>query len=206
MDSLKTFSDADGNQLVKIARKSVTELLRNNSKINDPEFNSKFNFDSGVFVTINKQNSLRGCIGFPFPVKRLSEGLVDAAIAAATEDSRFFPVTPDELDQIIFEVTVLTPPIEIKVQDPLEYLTKIKIGRDGLIVENEYTSGLLLPQVPTEYGWNAEEFLCYACEKAGLNKEAWKDRSTKVSRFEGVIFKEESPNGNVVRESSNDFL
>ncbi|MDH3657335.1 MAG: TIGR00296 family protein [Nitrosopumilus sp.] len=206
MDALKKFSDADGKELVKIARKTVTELLQNDSKINDPDFNSKFNFDSGVFVTINKQNSLRGCIGFPFPVKSLSEGLIDAAIAAATEDPRFSPVTPDELDQIIFEVTVLTSPIEIKVEDPMDYLLNIKIGRDGLIIENEYTSGLLLPQVPTEYGWNEEEFLCNTCEKAGLNKEAWKDSSTKVSRFEGMIFKEESPNGEIIRESSNDFL
>jgi uncharacterized protein (TIGR00296 family) len=206
MDALKKFSDTDGSDLVRNARKTVTELLKNNSKIDDPKFNSKFNFNSGVFVTINKQNSLRGCIGFPFPVKSLSEGLIDAAIAAATEDPRFSPVTPDELDQIIFEVTVLTPPIEIKVEDPLEYLTNIKIGRDGLIVENEYTSGLLLPQVPTEYGWNEEEFLCHTCEKAGLDKEAWKNKSTKVSRFEGVIFKEEFPNGTVVRELSNDFL
>ena len=206
MDTVKTFSDADGNQLVKMARKTVTEFLRNNSKINDPEFNSKFNFDSGVFVTINKQNSLRGCIGFPFPVKRLSEGLIDAAIAAATEDPRFSPVTPDELDQIVFEVTVLTPPIEIKVQDPLEYLTNIEIGRDGLIVKNDYTSGLLLPQVPTEYGWNEEQFLCHTCEKAGLDPKAWKDSSTKVSKFEGIIFKEKSPNGNIVREPSDDFL
>ena len=206
MDAFKKFSDADVKELVKIARKTVTELLRNDSKINDPDFNSKFNFNSGVFVTINKQNSLRGCIGFPFPVKSLSEGLIDAAIAAATEDPRFSPVTPDELDQIIFEVTVLTSPIEIKVEDPMDYLLNIKIGRDGLIIENEYTSGLLLPQVPTEYGWNEEEFLCNTCEKAGLNKEAWKDRSTKISRFEGVIFKEESPNGEIIRESSNDFL
>lgn len=138
--------------------------------------------------------------------KKLSEGLVDAAISAATQDPRFPPVNIDELDQIIFEVTVLTPPIEIKVDDPMEYLSIIKVGRDGLIVENAYTSGLLLPQVPTEYDWNVEEFLCHTCEKAGLDRDAWKDKTTKMSRFEGVIFKEESPNGIIVRESSNDFL
>ena len=206
MSKLKQFSDIDGNELVKMARKTVIELLRNNSKINDSEFNSKFNFNSGVFVTINKQNSLRGCVGFPLPVKRLSEGLIDAAIAAATQDPRFSPINIDELDQIIFEATVLTPPIEINVEDHMDYLSIIKIGRDGLIVENAYTSGLLLPQVPTEYGWNVKEFLSHTCEKAGLDKEAWEDRTTKVSRFEGVIFKEESPNGIVVRESPNDFL
>jgi len=206
MRESRQISDADGAKLVKMARKSVIELLKNSSKINDSEFNSKFDFSSGVFVTINKQDSLRGCIGYPLPVKKLSDGLIDAAIAAATQDSRFTPVNIDELDQIVFEVTVLTPPIELKVEDPIEYLSIIKVGRDGLIVENAYTSGLLLPQVPTEYGWNEEEFISQTCEKAGLDKDAWKDRTTKVSRFEGVIFREESPNGIIVRESSNDFL
>ena len=185
-------TSSDGNQLVKMARKTVTEYLKNNSKIRDLEFSSKFNFDSGVFVTINKKNSLRGCIGFSLPIKKLSEGLVDAAISAATKDPRFPPITVEELDKISFEVTVLTTPEEIKVEDPLEYLSVIKIGRDGLILENPYASGLLLPQVPVEYGWNVEEFLGYTCEKAGLEKNAWKDNSTKISKFEGQIFKEEN--------------
>ncbi len=199
MKESKQFSDMDGKELVKMARKAVIEFLRNNSKINDSEFNSRFDFSSGVFVTLNKQDSLRGCIGYPLPAKKLYEGLIDAAIAAATQDPRFPPVNADELDKIVFEVTVLTPPVEIK-EDPTDYLSIIKVGRDGLIVEKAYTSGLLLPQVPTEYGWNVEEFLCHTCEKAGLDKDAWKDKTTKVSRFEGVIFKEVSPNGNIVRE------
>lgn len=200
MRESKQISDAEGIELVKMARRAVTEFLKNNTKVDDSEFNSKFDFSSGVFVTLNKEDSLRGCIGFPIPIKKLSEGLVDAAIAAATEDNRFSPVNADELDKIVFEVTVLTPPVEIKVDDPAEYLSIIKVGRDGLIVENVFTSGLLLPQVPTEYGWNVEQFLGYTCEKAGLQKDAWKDTTTKVSKFEGVIFKEESPNGNIVRE------
>ena len=206
MKEMKEFSDSDGEELVKMARKAVTEFLRNDSKIEDARFDSKFDFSSGVFVTLNKQDSLRGCIGYPLPVKKLSEGLVDAAISAATRDTRFSPVTADELDKIIFEVTVLTPPVEIKVEQPSEYLTEIKVGRDGLIVENTFASGLLLPQVPMEYNWNVEEFLEYVCQKAGLEKDVWKDKETKISKFEGVIFKEETPNGKIVRESSNDFL
>jgi uncharacterized protein (TIGR00296 family) len=206
MRESKEFSDADGVKLVEMARKAVTEFLRNNSKIEDTEFNSKFDFSSGVFVTLNKQDSLRGCIGYPLPVKKLSDGLIDAAISAATQDTRFSPVSSDELDKITFEVTVLTPPIEIKVDRYADYLKEIKVGRDGLIVENSYSSGLLLPQVPTEYGWNVEEFLEYTCQKAGLEKDAWKDNDTKISRFEGVIFKEETPNGDITRESSDDFL
>ena len=144
---------------------------------------------------------MRGCIGYPIPIKRLSNGLIDAAIAAATEDPRFPPVNPNELDDITFEITVLTPPIEIKVNNPQEYLSIIKVGRDGMIVESSFTSGLLLPQVAKEYDWNVEEFLCHTCEKAGLDKNAWKISSTKISKFEGIIFKEELPHGDIVRIS-----
>ena len=200
------FSDSDGIELVKMARKVVTEFLRNDSKISDSKFDSKFDFSSGVFVTINKENDLRGCIGYPTPVKRLCDGLVDAAISAAIRDPRFTPVTIDELDKITFEVTVLTPPEEIKVEEHSEYLSEIKVGRDGLIVENGFSSGLLLPQVPTEYGWNEKEFLEHTCQKAGLNKDAWKEKSTIISKFQGVIFKEEKPKGNILRESPNDIL
>ena len=201
MINLPDISDLDGKELVIMARTAVTELLKNNSKISDSKFDSKFDFKSGVFVTLNKKNSLRGCIGYPIPVKRLSNGLMDAAIAAATEDPRFPPVNPNELDDVTFEVTVLTPPIEIKVNNPQEYLSIIKVGRDGIIVENSFTSGLLLPQVAKEYDWNVEEFLCHTCEKAGLDKNAWKVNSTKISKFEGIIFKEELPHGDIVRVS-----
>ena len=200
------FSDSDGKELVKMARKAVTGFLKNETKISDSDFNSKFDFRSGIFVTLNKQNELRGCIGYPVPVKKLYEGLVDAAISAATRDPRFPPVTFDELNKTTFEVTILTPPEEIKVNETAEYPSQIKVGRDGLIVENAFTSGLLLPQVPTEYGWNEEEFLEHTCQKAGLDKNAWKEKSTKISKFQGVIFKEESPNGKIVRESANDLL
>ena len=201
MINLPDISDLDGKELVIMARTVVTELLTNNSKISDSKFDSKFDFKSGVFVTLNKKNSLRGCIGYPIPIKRLSNGLIDAAIAAATEDPRFPPVNPNELDDITFEITVLTPPIEIKVNNPQEYLSIIKVGRDGMIVESSFTSGLLLPQVAKEYDWNVEEFLCHTCEKAGLDKNAWKISSTKISKFEGIIFKEELPHGDIVRIS-----
>jgi len=192
-------SDDDGQVLVKMARNAVTEYLQNNTRINNKEFNSRFNIDSGIFVTITKENSLRGCIGYPLPIKKLSNAVIDSAIAAATEDPRFSPINPNELNNLIFEITVLTPPIEINVEKYEDYLSIIKVGRDGLIVENKQCSGLLLPQVPKEYGWDIEEFLAHTSEKAGLEKNAWKDQDTKVSRFEGIIFKEESPNGKIVR-------
>jgi len=196
-------SDSDGDVLVKTARKAVTEFLSNGNRMKlEPDLEKKFSFNSGVFVTLNNPDGLRGCIGFPMPDKKLSHAIVDGAIAAATEDPRFSPVTMKELDNIVFEVTVLTPPVEIDVSDPMEYLSKIKVGRDGLIIRHSFSSGLLLPQVPVEYGWNVEEFLQHTCEKAGLARDTWKNESVKIEKFEGIVFKEETPNGTIVREET----
>ena len=197
-------SDSDGVVLVKTARRAVTGFLSNGNRIKlEPDLEEKFSFNSGVFVTLNNPDGLRGCIGFPMPEKKLSHAIVDGAIAAATEDPRFPSVKTNELNDIVFEVTVLTPPIEIDVYDPMEYLEKIKVGRDGLIIRHSFSSGLLLPQVPVEYGWNTEEFLQHTCEKAGLARDTWKNESVKIEKFEGIIFKEETPNGAIVREETN---
>ena len=186
-------SDSDGVFLVKTARTAVTEFLSNGKRIKlESESEKKFSFNSGVFVTLNNADGLRGCIGFPMPDKKLSHGIIDAAIAAATEDPRFSPVKINELNEIVFEVTVLTPPVEITVTDPMEYLEKIKVGRDGLIIRNSFSSGLLLPQVPVEYDWNVEEFLQHTCEKAGLEKDTWKNEKVKIEKFEGIVYKEEA--------------
>ncbi len=201
MKSYSNLSDLDGEKLVNTARAVVTEFLKTKNKMKlDKDFEEAFSANAGVFVTINHQSSLRGCIGYPLPDKKLFKALEEAAISAATEDPRFPSVTFEELDQITFEVTVLTPPQEIEVLDPLEYLSKIKVGRDGLIVKAGFNSGLLLPQVPVEYGWNEEEFLGHTCEKAGLAKDYWRKKETKILKFEGIVFKEQTPDGSVVRE------
>ncbi len=201
MKDYKELSDEDGKLLVKTARAVVTEFLENNTKLKlDQSFESNYSFNSGVFVTLNDPSGLRGCIGFPLPDKKLFKALEDAAISAATQDPRFSPVKANELGQITFEVTVLTPPEKIIVKDPLEYPSKIKVGRDGLIVKHSFYSGLLLPQVPVEYHWTEEEFLGYTCEKAGIPRDYWKKRDTEILKFEGIVFKEESPNGKVIRE------
>ena len=197
----KEFSDSDGKLLVKTARKIVTEYLEKNEKIElDQEFKSKFSFESGVFVTINNLQGLRRCLGFPLPQKKLFNALADAYLAAATEDPRFSPVKKEELNEIVFEVTVLSPPVKIQVANPLDYPTKIKVGTDVLIIKYDFSPGLLLPQVPVEYGWNEKEFLNNTCEKAGLAADTWKDPKTEVLKFEGIIYKEEKPSGNVVRK------
>ncbi|MBI3841846.1 MAG: TIGR00296 family protein, partial [Thaumarchaeota archaeon] len=179
-----------------------TEYLKSDRIIAlQDDFRTRYSYNSGVFVTVNKKHELRGCIGFPTPERKLNPSLTDAAIAAATKDPRVPSVRYDELNNITIEVTVLTPPEEVKVEHSHEYPSKIKVGRDGLIVKWEFGSGLLLPQVPVEYGWNEEEFLNYTCEKAGAPADCWKKKGTKILRFEGIVFKEIGPNGKVARVS-----
>ena len=198
MKDYNNLSEDDGSTLVKTVRKIITEYLKNNTKPElEKEFKNDFSFNSGVFVTLYDTKGLRGCIGYPLPDKLLFNALEDAAISAATKDPRFPPVKYEELDSITFEVTILTSPKKIVVNKPEEYLSKIKIGRDGLIVKHGFYSGLLLPQVPVEYGWNEKEFLEYTCEKAGLPKNYWKNSETEIQKFEGIVFKEEKSNGDM---------
>ena len=201
MKDYNNLSNDDGHTLVKTARMIVTQYLKNGTKLKlEKEFTDNFSFKSGVFVTLNSTLGLRGCIGYPLPDKSLFNALEDAVISAATKDPRFPAVKSKELDSITFEVTILTPPKKVVVSKPEEYLSKIKVGRDGLIVKHGFYSGLLLPQVPIEYGWNEKEFLEYTCEKAGLPKNYWKNSETEIQKFEGIVFKEEKPNGIVIRE------
>ena len=201
MRDCNNLTPQDGEILVKTARKVVTEYLKTGTKPKlKKDFQEDFSFKSGVFVTLNSNHELRGCIGYPLPDKKLFNALEDAAIASATEDPRFPLVKSKELESITFEVTVLTPPQKISVSKPDEYLSKIKVGRDGLIVRNGFNSGLFLPQVPVEYNWNEREFLEYTCEKAGLPKDYWKNSNTEIQKFEGIVFKEEEPNGKVIQE------
>lgn len=201
MINFKEITKSDGEILVKTAREVVKEYLSTKKKRKlSEEFEKKFSFQSGVFVTLNNPQGLRGCIGYPLPDKKLSEALVGSSISAAVNDPRFTQVKLEELDQITFEVTVLTPPTLIQVENNSEYPSKIKIGEDGLIIKHGFNSGLLLPQVPTEYGWSQEEFLNHTCEKAGLPTDYWKTKDIEIQKFQGIVFKETSPNGNIIQQ------
>ncbi|MDE1862607.1 MAG: TIGR00296 family protein [Thaumarchaeota archaeon] len=193
-------SDRDGELLVRSARAAVTEFLMSGRKMDPPpEARSRFSFNAGVFVTISRNDELRGCIGYPTPDRKLFESLLDAAVASATEDPRFLPLEPPELGSVSFEVSVLTAPEVVRVDHPSQYPSAIKVGRDGLVVRWRYGSGLLLPQVPVEYGWNEEEFLSHTCQKAGAPLDCWRTGNTTILKFEGIIFRETSPSGPVVR-------
>jgi len=193
----------EGKLLVRLARKAVEECLKTGKIMPTPtDISPKLEEQCGVFVTLNSirhgKKELRGCIGFPYPTLPLARAVVESAINSATQDPRFHPVSVDELSYIAFEVSVLTPPQLVKVKTPMDYPSKIKVGQDGLIVEDGYSKGLLLPQVPVEWSWNEEEFLCQCCIKAGLSPDCWLLKGTKIYKFNCVIAQEVSPNGEVV--------
>ena len=192
----------EGNFLVRLARKAVKEYLETRKQIKVPEDTSqKLSQPCGVFVTINsiksREKKLRGCIGYPYPTTPLTQAVIESAINSATQDPRFYPISLDELESVVFEVSVLTPPEIIKVEKPSQYPSKIKVGKDGLIIEKNVFKGLLLPQVPIEWKWDNEQFLCQCCIKAGLPPDCWLLKDTKIYKFQAIIFEEEKPKGEV---------
>ena len=192
----------EGEFLVKLARKAVEEYLKKGSIMKVPkDAPPKFMEHCGVFVTLNSlklgRKELRGCIGFPYPTSPLTQAVIESAINSATQDPRFPSVALGELDHIVFEVSVLTPPQLIEADKPMDYPSKVKVGQDGLIVERGYYKGLLLPQVPVDWNWNEEEFLCQCCIKAGLSPDSWLLKGTKIYKFQAIIFEEKSPKGEI---------
>jgi len=136
----------------------------------------------GAFVTLRKRGQLRGCIGYIHALKPLGETIYEMARAAAFGDPRFPPVAKEELPHLSFEISVLTPLKEIKD------IEEINVGVHGLYIMKGGHSGLLLPQVATEYGWDRNTFLEHTCYKAGLSPQAWKDKDAKIYIFSADIF------------------
>lgn len=200
MNKAGLISVIEGVELVRLARIAVEKYLQESVTIkSEKDMLEK----AGIFVTLNyvtvtKKEYLRGCIGFPLPERPLYQGVIEAAIAAATEDPRFPPLDRQELDNIIFEVSILTPPQEIRAS-PADYQKEIQIGRDGLILHWRFGSGLLLPQVPIELKWDVEEYLANICYKAGAPPDVWLDPTSKLYKFQAAVFKEVEPKGKITR-------
>ena len=184
-------SDGEGECLVKLARNAIETYITRKKIINIPDdVNPILREEMGAFVTLNRDGDLRGCIGYPEPVKPLAQAVVEVAISAATQDPRFPPVTATELEEIQVEVSVLTKPELVEVGKPAEYLEKVEVGRDGLIVEKGMYRGLLLPQVPVEWNWDIGDFLANTCIKAGLSPDCWLEEGVKLYSFQSQIFSE----------------
>jgi len=168
--------------LLQLARQAIHTTIQKGRKLPVVESLSPLLREKrGVFVTLWMEE-LRGCIGFPYPVKPLAEAVQEAAVSAALQDPRFPPVRLEELSRIEIEISVLTPPRTIEPQ-------QIKIGVHGLIVSAGNRSGLLLPQVAMEYGWDVDTFLQQTCVKAGLPADAW-EKKAQLFAFEAQVFSE----------------
>jgi uncharacterized protein (TIGR00296 family) len=188
----------EGKIAIRMARNNIERYLgAEDVPILEPP--ESFNQRSGVFVTLNTypEKDLRGCIGFPEPVLPLKDAIIEASISAATRDPRFPKVRPDEMDRIIVEVTLLSPPEDIEYSSVEELKSSIVIGKHGLIAKRSFYSGLLLPQVPVEWKWDVEEFLSHTCMKAGLSANEWRKGDVKFKRFSGQVFGEKKPRGDV---------
>lgn len=196
------YSLEEGKKLVLLARKNIENYLKDRKNIEIQEIPESFRINSGIFVTLHTYplNNLRGCIGYPEPVMPLIDALLDASVSSAVRDPRFPRVRYEDMKNIVIEITVLTPPELIKVENPEHYPSKIKVGDDGLIVEQGYRKGLLLPQVAIEENWDEEEFLCHTCMKAGLPLDCWMNKNTQIFKFKGQIFSETKPEGEIIEK------
>ena len=141
----------------------------------------------GAFVTLKIDEVLRGCIGHVVGVAPLWRAVRDNAVAAAFEDPRFPPLTLDELPHVRIEISVLTPLCTSAAED-------VVVGYHGVLVERGASRGLLLPQVPVEFGWDRETFLDHTCRKAGLEPKCWRQADTTISTFSAEVFAEKRLN------------
>ncbi|MEW5955609.1 MAG: TIGR00296 family protein [Candidatus Micrarchaeota archaeon] len=203
----------EGTFLVRLARAAIKHYLQEHDalsydeidELREKELGKKQFGRQGAFVTLESHpsKSLRGCIGYPFPVKALDKAVAECAVSAAIGDPRFPPVSLEELGNTVIEVSVLSELQEIKAAKARDFAKCIEIGKDGLVIEHGPFSGLLLPQVALEQAWGPEEFLSGLCEKAGLSSDYWLAEAdgkavVKISKFQAQIFSEEKPGGKVV--------
>jgi len=196
-------SALQGTDLVRLARRTLDSFVMGGGGSEPGTWNGYLGYKRGVFVTLNIQEGgeerLRGCIGFPFPVKELGQAVVEATVAAASTDPRFPPVAQDELESIRVEVSALTQPEVIRVGKRIELPSAVEVGTDGLIVSNRYQSGLLLPKVAVDFNLKPEDFLGETCIKAGLPPDAWLSDGVVVQKFQAEVYAEVSPRGPVER-------
>ncbi len=194
-------SEEVGMGLVRLARSAIMKDLGLEKELNLESPLRGLTIRRGVFVTLYRHESkeLRGCMGLPLPRSNIVDDTITAARLAAFYDPRFPPLTQSEADEVVVELTLLTEPEEITAVPRSSLPGHIRIGLDGLIIEADEGAGLLLPQVPVEYGWDAEEFLMHLCLKAGLRPTDWLRGDVKIYRFNADIFAEETPRGTVKR-------
>lgn len=179
-----TFTKQEAQELIRIARTTLQDYITSDITPQFKPLTPTLEQEYGVFVTLKKKGELRGCIGYVQGFKPLYQAVVDMVIAASSEDPRFPRVTKPELENIDIEITVMTPLKQISSID------EIIVGKHGLVIKRGGRSGLLLPQVATEYNWDRKTFLEHTCWKAGLPENAWQDKETEIYIFSGTIIEE----------------
>ena len=177
-------TDAERDEILRHARSALVAYLTG-GVAPPPPAEGAFAEAAGIFVTLRRQDELRGCIGHVESDRPLGMLIGRTAIAAATSDPRFPPLTQAELDGITIEVSVLGP------LEAVDSIDQIEVGRHGLVIEQGRSRGLLLPQVATEWHWDREAFLAHTCQKAGLPHDAWR-RGATIWRFEAEVIEEKS--------------
>ncbi|UCG30358.1 MAG: AmmeMemoRadiSam system protein B [candidate division WOR-3 bacterium] len=176
------FSKKEKEKLKTIARETIEAAVHGKKLPQPTGITKKLKEPYGIFVTINKQGNLRGCIGRIIGDQPLYLTCQQMARAAALEDPRFPPVAEKELSSLQIEISILTPMKRISNKD------EIVVGRDGLYIRKGMYSGLLLPQVAAEYGWTVDEFLTQTCYKAGLSTDVLNSKDTEIYRFSAEVF------------------
>ncbi len=186
-----------GSEAVRLARAAVESEVLGTPLEYVPD-DGRFLEASGAFVTLSTfpDHDLRGCIGFPMPYFQVGRAIEEAA-RSACHDPRFPDLRRSELGSVTVEVTILSVPEEIEAETPGDIVSSVVVGRDGLIIDYHGNRGLLLPQVPVEWGWDTEEYLAHLSMKAGLPPDAWTYRGARISSFRGEIFREVSPGGDI---------
>jgi len=177
-------SDREKTELLRLARRAVELRVKGEGFSFAEAVEPGLRRSGGAFVTLHRHGELRGCIGRILSQDPLFQTVQEMAIAAATQDRRFVPVRVEELAELHFEISALTPPRSVSK------LEEIQIGRDGLIVSSGANHGLLLPQVATEYGWDVPTFLSHTCQKAGLPLDFWKYGYPNIEAFSAEVFSE----------------
>jgi len=180
-------SNDDRRELLRLAREAIHQRLTGGRAPAKPRLANPV-LRAGAFVSLHLLGNLRGCIGHPAGDRLLAEVVAECAVAAATEDPRFPPLRPEELAHAHLEISVLGP------ITPVSDVAEIEIGRHGLIVEQGYHRGLLLPQVATEHAWERDTFLAHTCLKAGLRADTWKS-GVEIQKFEAEVFGEAAASG-----------
>ncbi len=170
--------------LLELARQSIAELVGAEGPAPDPAELPGPEVAGGAFVTLHEHGRLRGCIGNFVSRGPLTQTIQEMAVAAASQDPRFPPLSRKELDEVDLEISVLSPLRRI------EDVNQIQVGVHGIYIVSPRGRGVLLPQVATEYGWDRETFLDQTCVKAGLAPGCWKQPDAEVLIFSAQIFGE----------------